>query len=172
MLFMPAVRGRNSQYFLRPPAPDVIVREEAGEMLADDLLGLIPFDSLGAGIPSDDMPRQVQHQDGVIVNFVEERSILVLAIPLRRLRQPASGAVADDSKARNGGSQQTQGGSQKSSHAGRNRAHREYVAPRGVLRDPALSGRAFNVRSAVRTSGDIPVSRSFANCAAGTGRLK
>jgi hypothetical protein len=98
---MPAVRGSDSQYFLRPASLDVIVREETGEMFADDLLGTVPFDSLGAGIPSNDMPLQVQHQDGIVVNFVEERSILVLVVPLRRLRYAASGAVTDGSNTRN-----------------------------------------------------------------------
>jgi hypothetical protein len=119
MFFMPAVRGRKSQYFFRPAAPDVIVREEAGEMLANDLLGLIPFDPLGTGIPSDDTPLQVQHQDGVIVNFAEERSILVLTVPLR---QPASAAGADETNTRNDGGQQAQGGSHNQGNLGLSQA--------------------------------------------------
>ena len=48
--------GRGDLEFVGGPAPvDGLLRVEAGEVLADDLVGLVPLDPLGPGVPGDDV---------------------------------------------------------------------------------------------------------------------
>src|SRR5437764_277613 len=51
---------------VRFAAPGVFGRVEDREMPADDLVGGVALDPLGALVPSDDLARRVQHQDRVI----------------------------------------------------------------------------------------------------------
>src|SRR5204863_991283 len=53
---------------LQPPrgltAANVLRGVEAREMLADDLLRPVPFDALRAGVPGEDIPPRVEHEEG------------------------------------------------------------------------------------------------------------
>ncbi len=48
--------ARALQFVLGPVSVDGVGRVEAGEMLADDLLGPVALDALGPGVPGGDVP--------------------------------------------------------------------------------------------------------------------
>ena len=64
------------------PAPvDGVLRVEAGEVLADDLLGPVALDPLGPGVPGGDVALRVEHEDGVVGRPVDEQPELVGLVP-------------------------------------------------------------------------------------------
>ena len=52
----------------RTPALEVFLRKEAGEVLADDLVGCVVLDALGARIPCHDVAVAIEKVDGVIAH--------------------------------------------------------------------------------------------------------
>ena len=86
---MTAVCGGHPEYFLRPAPPHIFRRKEAGEIPTDDLVGSITLDSFGAGIPTDNAPPRVHHEDRVVLDSVEEHPITLLAFSERVPREPS-----------------------------------------------------------------------------------
>ncbi len=105
---MTPVRRRDAQDFLRPAQLDVFFREKYGEILADDFLCLVALDALAAGIPGDHPALGVQHQDGVVLNFIEQGAVLDLAVAQRPLGQAPPAGIAQQAKSRRGRDQQPQ----------------------------------------------------------------
>ncbi len=60
-------------------------------MPADDLVGAVPLDVLGAGVPADDAARRVEHVDGVVLDAFDHQAEALLA-----LAQGVAGALALD----------------------------------------------------------------------------
>ena len=81
--------------------------------MTDNLIGGVPFDPLGAGIPTDNPALRVQQKDGVVTNCVHEHPIFFFAIPQRSLGSPARGVVALGAPTNCGGNQQAQSGPEK-----------------------------------------------------------
>ena len=86
--------------------------------MTDNLFGCVTSDSFGTGIPTDDLPPRVQHEDGVVLDSVEEHAIFFLAIPECCLRKSASGAVALDAPSCGSRDQQGQNGSENQNNFG------------------------------------------------------
>ena len=81
----------------RPPVPasgqpalDGLLRVEAGEVLADDLVGLVALDPLGPGVPGGDVALRVEHEDGVVLDALDQQPEPLLAQP-RASPRPACG---------------------------------------------------------------------------------
>src|SRR3984893_12259275 len=91
---MPPACGSHPKYLLRSAPLDIFGRKEAREVTTDNLFASVTFDSFGAGIPADNHSLWVQHENRVVLDFVEEHPIFFFAVPERFLRQPISGPVA------------------------------------------------------------------------------
>src|ERR1700676_5020389 len=84
---MPPTCGSHPEYLL-PPAPlDIFRRKEARKVMADNLFASVTFDSFGAGIPTNNHSLRVQHEDRVVLDFVEEHPIFFFALAERFLCQ-------------------------------------------------------------------------------------
>jgi hypothetical protein len=57
----------------RPIAVARLLRIEIREMLADDLVGLVALDALGALVPGLDDPLRVEDEDRVVLDALDER---------------------------------------------------------------------------------------------------
>src|SRR5580658_3915599 len=109
---MPAVCRGQSEYLLRPAPPDIFPKRETGKAAADDLVGRVTLDSFGTGIPADDPALWVEHEDCKVSDSVEKHPVFFVAVSVRLLRKPASGAVALDVPDGGGGDQRAQDGSE------------------------------------------------------------
>ena len=49
-------------------------------MLADDLVGAVALEALGAGVPGQDMPLRVEHEDRVVAHALDEQPEALLAL--------------------------------------------------------------------------------------------
>src|SRR5690349_16371535 len=65
-------------------------------MLADDLVGTIALDALGARVPARYAPLRVQHEDGVVLDRFDEEAKAFLALPQQLFLAAALGQVARD----------------------------------------------------------------------------
>jgi len=61
-----AVAQCHFQHSLRHAVAPIAVRVEAREMLADNLLGQVALDAPRAGIPIDDVPLGIEHENRII----------------------------------------------------------------------------------------------------------
>ena len=50
--------------------------------MADNFIPFVPFDAFSPGIPTDNHSLWVQHEDRIVLDFVEERPILFFAVPM------------------------------------------------------------------------------------------
>ncbi len=67
LLESPLSRG-DFQFVLRVADRDVFGPVKDREMPADDFVGGVALDSLGAPVPARDIPTGIQHEDGVVVD--------------------------------------------------------------------------------------------------------
>src|SRR6202008_4553301 len=54
----------------------VLVGVEDGEVFADDLVGAVALDAFGAGVPADDVPGRVEHEDRVVAHSLHEPPVV------------------------------------------------------------------------------------------------
>src|ERR1019366_8866230 len=85
--------SRNLQLAFAHARAHVLVAVEPREVLADDFVGLVSLDPLGAEVPGRDDPFRVEHEDRVIADALDEPPELLLSLfengrgsPLRPLR--------------------------------------------------------------------------------------
>src|SRR5204863_518661 len=69
-----ALGARDLELVFGPAARDRLGRVEAREMLADDLVGPVALDLLGAGVPAHHPAARVDHEDGVVVDAFDEEA--------------------------------------------------------------------------------------------------
>ncbi len=82
---------------MRGHAPgQVIGRVEAAEVRADDLLGGIALDALGARVPAGHAALRIQHEDGVVGDPLDQQPELLLAAAQGLLGRPSLGQVTGD----------------------------------------------------------------------------
>src|SRR6202035_4003683 len=99
---VPSPGSGSSEYLLRPSPLDIFRREEAGKVPADNLIGCVTFDSFGAGIPTENPALRVHHENGIVLDSIEEHPISFFAFS-ERLGQFASGAVTLGGSSRGNG---------------------------------------------------------------------
>jgi hypothetical protein len=79
LVFVPAACGSYSEYLLRPAPRDIFRRKEAGKVVTNNLVGCVTFDPFGTGIPTDNLAPRVHHEDGVVMDSIEEQPISFFA---------------------------------------------------------------------------------------------
>ena len=75
-----------------PASADLRGVEDA-EVAADDLLGGVALDALGAGVPAHDVAARVEHEDRVVLDHFDEQPETLLALPQALDRCPLGGDV-------------------------------------------------------------------------------
>src|SRR6202521_1007747 len=78
---MPPACGSHPDHLFRLTTLDIFRRKEAREVMTDNLFASVTFDSFGTGIPTNNHSLWVQHEDRVVLDFVEEHSIFFFALP-------------------------------------------------------------------------------------------
>src|SRR5215204_1153238 len=69
-------------------APDVLIGVEDREMLPDDLLGLVALDALSSKVPCCDVPIGVEHEDGVVLDALDQEAEALFAFPENFVGRP------------------------------------------------------------------------------------
>src|SRR5262249_40251480 len=90
LVLEPARGRRHAQLVGGPAGRHGLGGVEAGEVLADDLLGPVALDALRPGVPRADVPLRVEEEDGVIPDLGNQLRELVLAGPRARPGPPRS----------------------------------------------------------------------------------
>src|ERR1019366_8383117 len=72
--------SRNLQLALTQAGAHVLFAVEPREMLADDFVGLVSLDALGAEVPGRDNPVGVEHEDRVVGDALDEPPELLLSL--------------------------------------------------------------------------------------------
>src|SRR5437870_3018427 len=84
--------GSGLQYQIRQVRREVLWCVETGKVLADDLVGRVALDTLGAAVPRSDPAGPIHRKDGVIKHALHQESIAQIRLP--PLRQ-ISGDLAE-----------------------------------------------------------------------------
>ncbi len=79
--------GGDLEFVGGPPPVDGLLRVKLREVLADDLVGLVALEPFGPGVPGDDPPLRVEHEDGVVRGPLNEQAKLVGLVPRPLLLQ-------------------------------------------------------------------------------------
>src|SRR5688572_22145022 len=73
--------GADPKDLLRPVPVNIFGRKKAGIALTDNLVGRVALDTFGTGVPTHHPARRVQHENGVVLDTIEEHSEILLAVP-------------------------------------------------------------------------------------------
>src|SRR5437868_11221929 len=80
--------ARPAQLFLRPMSFARLRGVEDPEVFADDLVGTIALDALGARVPACHAPLRIEHEDGVVLHRFDEKPETLLALAQQLLLAP------------------------------------------------------------------------------------
>ncbi len=84
------------QLLLAAAGRHVLGGPKAREVLAQDLLGFEAFDPFGAAVPGGHVPLRIQHEDGVVLDGVDQQAKAFFAAPKLLVRLPPRRRVARD----------------------------------------------------------------------------
>ena len=96
LIFMTPLTDNCVKGALRHTVEGIFTLEKHGEMLADNLVGLVPLDTLRTRVPGGDNARAIQHIKGVVGHALDKQAELLLTIAQRLLRGLSLGQVACD----------------------------------------------------------------------------
>ena len=116
-----ATGGGLPQDLLRPALLDVVRRKETRKILTGDLLIGETRHPLRTGIPTANLAQRTQHEDGVVLDPLNERPIFALAFLQRPFRNLAPRIVALDDPTGGPGYHQAQDGSEDQNSFGTGR---------------------------------------------------
>src|SRR5438105_2469066 len=85
LLFVRSFPRGDFERLLRQTLLALFLGVEDGEMLADDLVGLVAFDAPGAGVPARDAALRIEHVDPVVGHPADQNAELVFACAQRPL---------------------------------------------------------------------------------------
>ena len=94
LLFEAAFGGGDLERLGRLARLAILFGVEPREVLADDLVGPVALDPLGAGVPAGDHPGRVQQVDRVVGDALDQQAELLLAAAQALLGGPTFGQVA------------------------------------------------------------------------------
>src|SRR5690606_39635637 len=89
-------RQRDPELLFRPALGDHLRRIEHGEVLADDLVGAVALDLLGAMVPAHHPALGVEHEDRVVAHAFHQQAEALLAAAQQLVGLAALGQVAGD----------------------------------------------------------------------------
>ena len=84
---------RHLQFVLGPLLRPVFRAIHAREMLADDLIRFVPLHALGPGMPTDDVSRRIEHENGLVLHPLHQQAEARFMLPQRGLRPLALAAA-------------------------------------------------------------------------------
>src|SRR5919108_451204 len=84
---------RHLQFVLWPMLRTIFRAIHAREMLADDLIRLIALQALGPGIPTHDVSRRIEHENGLVLHPLNQQAEARLVLPQRGLHPLALAAA-------------------------------------------------------------------------------
>src|SRR5262249_19110238 len=87
---------RGFELLLRPAGGFSFGRVKNGEVLADDLVGLVPLDAHGADIPARNVAAGIKHENGVIARAFHHQAKAFLAQLQSTFGPRAVGDVAEN----------------------------------------------------------------------------
>src|SRR5205085_11752697 len=93
-VFDAAFADGDLQLALRLVRGDVFLAVERREVLAEDFVGAILLDALGAEVPRNDAALSVEHEDRVVLHAFDEKTEQLLAVPQLLLGGAAIGEIA------------------------------------------------------------------------------
>ena len=93
-----AALGGQAQQLRRPAAVDILLREEAREVLAQNLIGGVALDALAAGVPGHDVAVAVEQIDGVVADALDDGAQLLVVAAQGLQRRALLGYVAHEAQ--------------------------------------------------------------------------
>ena len=111
LFFMFAICCGKPEHLLRLAQRDVLRRKETRKILAGDLLEGTARHSFRARIPAAYLAERPQHQDRVVLDAVDQRSVFAFAFPQRALCGAPPDDVSMNAPARRPGNQEAQNNS-------------------------------------------------------------
>src|SRR6185312_10186333 len=93
-LFEPAQAAGDLQLAVAAPGGDVLRQPEHRRMAADDLTRQVAVDAFGGRVPGGDPPLAIEHEDGVVLDRINEQAEPLFATPQVFLGAAAQGQVA------------------------------------------------------------------------------
>src|SRR5258706_1194159 len=87
---------RHGELLLGPFAPARFLRVENREMPPDDLRGLVALDPHSAGVPAHHAALRIEHEDGVVLDAVDQQPEALLALAQQIFLAPAVRKIARD----------------------------------------------------------------------------
>jgi hypothetical protein len=84
---------RHLQFVFWPMLRTIFRAIHAREMLADDLIRSIALQAFGPGIPTHDVSRRIEHENGLVLHPLDQQAEARLVLPQRGLRPLALAAA-------------------------------------------------------------------------------
>jgi hypothetical protein len=81
-----ALGGGDLQFLLRNTLLDPLLRIEAREVLAEDLVLTIALEALRSGVPADDSPVGIEHENRVVDDAFDQHAKLLVGLHERQAR--------------------------------------------------------------------------------------
>jgi hypothetical protein len=74
LFFIPVLLHRDAQHLVGLARGSILRRVEDREVLADDVVGAVSLDALGAYVPGQYTARSIEHEDGVVADAFDQMS--------------------------------------------------------------------------------------------------
>src|SRR6185436_15294191 len=88
--------ARDLQLSLRLSRVEIVLWIENRKVLADDFVGGVALESFGAGIPADDVPQRVEHENPVVFDRLHDEAKTLFALLERFVGQATCREIAND----------------------------------------------------------------------------
>src|SRR6185436_13913163 len=88
--------ARDLQLSLRLSRVEIVLWIENRKVLADDFVRGVALESFGAGIPADDVPQRVEHENPVVLDRLHDEPKTLFALLERFVGQTTRGEIAND----------------------------------------------------------------------------
>src|SRR5579863_5852153 len=75
----PSFLPRYHEFVVRQSACQILRRVKARKVLADDLVGFVSLETLGAGVPGEDESVRIQHENRIVSDGFDEEPETLLA---------------------------------------------------------------------------------------------
>ena len=90
-----AFRRGHRQLLVRLATFQIFGGVETGKVLPDDFLGSVPLDFLRTFVPAHNLPAGIEHEDGVVLDFLHHQTKTFLTLPQGLFRPLAFGHITN-----------------------------------------------------------------------------